>query len=200
MRPEASEPDFDRLHAAHRDAIGGYLRRLTHDVQLSEELAQETFLRVSRGLAGFRGDANPSTWIYRIATNVYLDHCRRLSSGIREGESRTVSLEELPDSQAPAAPPPLLPDRLLEDSEMGACIRQFIDGLAPESRAVLVLHDLQGLGIAEIASILDASPGSVKIRVHRARRQLRTLLAEHCDFDRGEDDVLRCDRKPTDPR
>lgn len=82
---------------------------------------------------------------------------------------------------------------------MGDCVRRFVDGLPPESRAVIVLHDLQGLTNAEVARVLDSTLESVKIRVHRARRMLGELLKEHCDFERDADDVLRCDRKQPGP-
>ena len=195
MPATPSSEIFDRLHDSHRSAIAAYLRRLTRNEALAEELTQETFLHVSQGLGEFRGESSAETWVYRIATNVYLDHCRRQASRGREAQAGALPLEELPDSRVPAAPLPLLPDRLLEDSEMGSCIREFVDGLPPDSRAVIVLHDLQGLGNAEIASVLECSIDSVKIRLHRARQKLRVLLTGHCDFDRDSNDVLRCDRK-----
>jgi len=82
---------------------------------------------------------------------------------------------------------------------MGRCIREFVDQLPPEYRAVVVLHDLEGLTNPEIAQALDCSLDAVKIRVHRARRQLRALLGENCDFDVDQGGALQCDRKqPSD--
>ncbi|MDP3940414.1 MAG: RNA polymerase sigma factor [Deltaproteobacteria bacterium] len=195
MAPPTTAERFDQLHAAHRDAIAGYLRRLTRNEALAEDLTQEAFLRAGRGLAGFRGESSPSTWIYHIATNVYLDHHRRRAARGRKAEAGALPLEDLPDSLIPSTPAPLLPDRLFEQSEMGSCVREFVDSLPPESRAMIVLHDLQGLTNAEIARVFDCSLENVKIRVHRARQKLKALLSEHCDFDRDGDDVLRCDRK-----
>jgi len=73
----AAAAGFEAIHARYRSLVLGYLRRLTRDAALAEELAQETFLRVSRSLPGFRGDSKLTTWLHRIATRVYLDHRRK---------------------------------------------------------------------------------------------------------------------------
>lgn len=190
----AAREGFEAIHAEHRKPILGYLRRLTRDLSLAEELTQETFLRVSRSLPGFRGDSKLTTWLYRIATRVYLDHRRK--EAVRSADPAELP-PDLVAASAPgssAAAGPRLPDRLFEDSEMGHCIREFVERLPPEYRAVIVLHDLQGLTNPEIAEVLDCSLATVKIRVHRARHQLRSLLSESCEIDYG-DGVVRCDRK-----
>lgn len=168
---------------------------MTGEIALAEDLAQETFVRVARSLERFRGESKLTTWLYRIATNAFLDHRRRLKARATEIPETDLKLppEALAEVEYPA---PKLPDRLLDDSEMGRCVREFVDGLPPEPRAVIVLHDLEGLKNREIAEILGCSLDAVKIRVHRARQRLRTVLGENCEFHRNEDDVLRCDRKP----
>jgi RNA polymerase sigma-70 factor (ECF subfamily) len=192
---------FAEIHENHRAKIEGYLYRMTRDRALAEELTQETFLRVSRGLPSFKGRSKLSTWIFRIATNVYLDHRRREAARSPGGAALPPEALE-PAVRAPlAGAGPRLPDRLFEDSEMGRCIREFVDRLPSEHAAVIILHDLEGKRNAEIAQILDCSLDTVKIRVHRARQKLRTLLAEHCDFDYTDEDVMQCDRKqPGDKR
>jgi RNA polymerase sigma-70 factor (ECF subfamily) len=196
----ASTGAFAEIHTNHRAKIQGYLYRMTRDRALAEELTQETFLRVSRGLPAFKGKSKLSTWIFRIATNIYLDHRRREAARSPEGAALPPEAVE-PTVRAPlAGSGPRLPDRLFEESEMGRCIREFVDRLPPDHAAVIILHDLEGKRNAEIAQILDCSLDTVKIRVHRARQQLKTLLAEHCDFDYTDEDVMQCDRKqPGDP-
>jgi RNA polymerase sigma-70 factor (ECF subfamily) len=198
--PRALAPDsFEEIHASHREGILRYLHRMTRDLSLAEELTQESFLRVSRGLPSFRGDSKLSTWLYRIATNVYLDQRRKEASRVRDPEALPPALIDPPDPASLSGSGPKLPDRLFEDSEMGSCIREFVDRLAPDQRAVVILHDLEGLKNTEIAQILDCSLDTVKIRVHRARQKLKALLGEHCDFDYSQEDELRCDRKqPSD--
>jgi RNA polymerase sigma-70 factor (ECF subfamily) len=186
---------FAEIHAGHRAKIQGYLYRMTRDSALAEELTQETFLRVSRGLPDFQGKSKISTWIFRIATNIYLDHRRREAARASHAEAPPPEILD-PPGQAPlSASGPRIPDRLFEESEMGRCIREFVDRLPPDHAAVIILHDLEGKRNAEIAQILDCSLDTVKIRLHRARQKLKVLLAEHCDFDYTDEDVLQCDRK-----
>jgi RNA polymerase sigma-70 factor (ECF subfamily) len=195
----SQEHAFAAVYRDHGEQILTYLHRLTRDLALAEELTQEVFLRVNRGLPGFRGDSKLTTWLYRIATRVYLDQLRRESARSADPDVLPPELIRPPVPGPAAGAEPRLPDRLFEDSEMGICIREFVDRLPPDHRAVIVLHDLEGLTNPEIAEALECSLDTVKIRVHRARRQLRALLSENCDFEVGEGGVLQCDRKqPSD--
>ena len=195
MDEAKSDVRFDEVYASSHEAVLGYLRRITGDVTLAEDLTQETFSRVAHGLPRFRGDSKPTTWLYRIATNTFLDHRRRLKT--RTTEIPELDLDMLDDVSSDLEDPaPKLPDRLLDDSEMGRCVREFVDGLPDEQRAVIVLHDLEGFKNREIAEILGCSLGTVKIRIHRARQELRDVLGENCEFYRSDDDVLQCGRKP----
>lgn len=188
------------IYTKHRAEIIRYLHRMTRELPLAEELTQETFIKVDRGLHGLREETNLTTWIYRIATNVYLDHSRTRDAQARRAQEIVPCLPEAPVRSALQSSEPRLSDRLLEESEMGSCIREIIDSLPPDHRAVIVLHDLQGLGNKEIARILDCSLDAVKIRVHRARQKLRTLLDRECDFEHSDENVLQCDRKqPENP-
>jgi len=194
-------PDsFAQVHDQHRDRILRYLHRLTRQAALAEDLTQETLFRASRALETFRGEAKLSTWLYRIATNVYLDHRRRESSRPAEALEWAQRPEGLRDAASLSVAGPRLPDRLFEDSEMGSCIREFVDRLPADHSAVIILHDLEGLKNREIAGVLDCSLDAVKIRIHRARQSLRTLLSKDCEFYYDERDVLRCDRKQSGNR
>jgi RNA polymerase sigma-70 factor (ECF subfamily) len=170
-----------------------YLLRMTQDQAVAEDLTQETFIRVYRGLPEFRGEASLATWIYRIATNVSLDHFRRRSTAqdtvthsLDEGET---DQEWLTDNQATS------PEQLAARSEMAACVEDFVGQLPPDYRAVLVLHDLQGMKNHEIAEVLDVSLDTVKIRLHRARKKLQGALTSGCDFAHDERNVLVCEQK-----
>lgn len=87
------------------------------------------------------------------------------------------------------------PEQLATQSEMSACVQSFIQRLSPNYRAVLVLHDLQGLKNREIAEVLDCSLSTVKIRLHRARSKLRESLNAGCDFDHDKRNVFVCEEK-----
>jgi RNA polymerase sigma-70 factor (ECF subfamily) len=194
MDHPAQRASFSEVHDRHRERIFGYLHRMTRDLSLAEDLTQDTFLRASRGLPDFKGNSKLSTWLYRIATNVYLDHRRR---EVRRAESAETAPGHpgLPGSGSAVSQQPKLPDRLFEESQMGACIREYVDGLRPDYRAVIILHDLQGLTNPEIARVLGCSVEAVKIRIHRARGKLRAVLTEHCDLEVSDENVLQCDRK-----
>jgi len=135
----------------------------------AEELSQETFLRVWKGLPRFRpgGPAKLSTWILTIATRVALNDLRRK-------EAKVVALEAIAARPSAATPA----DAEIEQRRAAEAVRQAIAGLSPEHRAVLVLREYHELEYAEIASALELDPGTVKSRLSRARSALREKLDE----------------------
>jgi RNA polymerase sigma-70 factor (ECF subfamily) len=185
--------NFSDVFAEYQRPIYNYLLRMTQNQAEAEDLTQETFIRVHYSLPSFRGEASLSTWIYRIATNVSLDHFRR--NATRQAKT-ALSLEET-ESEGEwivdeAASPP---EQVAAQSEMSDCVQRFIQGLPPSYRAVMVLHDLQGLKNREIADVLDCSLDTVKIRLHRARKKLRASLNAGCDFAHDERNVFVCEPK-----
>ncbi|MFQ5350566.1 MAG: RNA polymerase sigma factor, partial [Thermoanaerobaculia bacterium] len=156
------------------------------------EITQETFLRAHRKLSSLEDPAKLSPWLYRIATNLSYDWLRR--------SSRQPHLDSLSEPAAVAAEPddrgPRL-DQLIEQREMGSCVREYVESLPDSYRAVILLHDLEGLTNPEIAELLGISLATAKIRLHRARRRLREALGQGCSFSRDERDVLVCE--PNDP-
>ncbi len=193
-------PDFREIHDALRPRVLRYLARMAGEVE-AEDLAQEVFEKVSRGLEDFRGDAELSTWVYRIATNTALDRIRRRGRPTNsmdpsvaeyavaaEGD-RDVWTDEIRQT---------LEGRVIRD-EMNACIRDVINGLPENYRTVIILGDLEGFSDREIAEILGLSLRNAKIRLHRARVQLRKTLEKACVFYRSEENELACDRKKPFP-
>lgn len=195
MYPETL--DYQAVDDTYRPKVLRYLRRLAGERD-AEDLTQAAMLKVSEGLALFRGEAQLSTWIYRIATNVALD---RVRTGHFQFEQESIvanksavngweAAEDLAEHECPSA------EAMAIRGEMSACIREFVDRLPASYRAVLVLSDLEGFKNSEIAEILGLSLDTVKIRLHRARNQLKRELAAGCTFERDEHDELTCDRKP----
>ena len=88
-------------------------------------------------------------------------------------------------------------DELVIRKEMRECINEYIDGLPPDYKAVIVLSEQEGLANKEIAEILGISLDNVKIRLHRARAKLKAVLDEACDFYYTDQNTLACDRKQT---
>lgn len=188
-------PDLElsSVFRRYRGPIQRYARSLVRDPAEAEEITQETFLRAHRKLASLEDPSRLSPWLYRIATNLAYDRLRR--------SARQPPLDSLSEPEAaaePAAPEPRL-DRVMERREMSSCVREYIDRLPDSYRAVILLHDLQGLTNPEIARLLGISLATAKIRLHRARGRLREALGEGCSFSRDERDVFVCERKDQVP-
>ncbi len=184
--------DFEAVFAEYKQPIYSYLWGMTQNQVEAEDLTQETFIRVHRSLSTFRGESSLSTWIYRIATNVSLDHFRRNST---KQAKIAVSLEEAAPDGEWANERPVSPEQQAAQGEMSTCVEGHIHLLPPSYRAVLVMHDTQGLKNREIAEVLDCSLGTVKIRLHRARKKLRESLNNGCDFAHDERNVFVCEPK-----
>jgi RNA polymerase sigma-70 factor (ECF subfamily) len=88
---------------------------------------------------------------------------------------------------------------VIEQAEMSACVRKYIEELPTKYRQAILLHDLEGLSNPDIAEMLGASLDSVKIRIHRARRKLQIALAKHCDLSLDEQGVLVCEPADLSP-
>ena len=186
---------FEAIHASYRPRIVRYLTRLVGP-EAAEDLAQEVFVRVARGLPEFKGAAKLSTWIYRIATNVATDGLRsrafqktRSDKAIPDREGSGEDADALPDEKNPSV------ERQLMRDQMSSCVHDYINTLSKNYRAVVILSDIEGFTNQEIAEVLDVTLDTVKIRLHRGRAKLKEKLRNGCSFDRDEDNVLVCDPK-----
>jgi RNA polymerase sigma-70 factor (ECF subfamily) len=189
-------PDFREVHDALRPRVLRYLARMAGEAE-AEDLAQEVFAKVSRGLGDFRGDADLSTWVYRIATNTALDRLRRRGKPAESVDPSLVDAIVIAESDRNVWTDEIrqtLEGRVIRD-EMNACIRDVINRLPENYRTVIILGDLEGFQDREIAEILGLSLRNAKVRLHRARAQLRQALEKACIFYRSEENELACDRK-----
>jgi len=156
------EDAFEELVDRYKDLVFALIARTVQDRSRAEDLAQEVFLRVHRGLPYFRGEARLSTWIYRITANVCTQDPRALA---------TISL----DGERPP-PPPSAPDRRFGDLELRDRLEKAIARLPPHYRFVIAAHYLHGVQYDDIADALQLPLGTVKTQLHRAKQQLRRLL------------------------
>jgi RNA polymerase sigma-70 factor (ECF subfamily) len=156
---------------------------------VAEELLQETFMRINKGLPSFAGRSSIKTWAFSVASRVAADYLRH--------PDRRMRIVELADVAEPIDPDRAVDERMVL-GEMNECIRKVIDGLPDIYRAALILHDLEGLSAEQTAEICECSVASAKIRIHRARLRLKEALNEQCEFYRDPDSVFRCDRKAKD--
>jgi RNA polymerase sigma-70 factor (ECF subfamily) len=188
--PDLDAPAFvARLRGGDEDAFAALVRatsarllavarRMLGNEDEARDALQDAWLAAHRALPEFRGTARVSTWLHRIVVNAAL---MKLRSRRRRPEA---SLEDLlPDFDAQGCrheePPASLPDaeRALESRRTLERIRSAADRLPPLYREVFVLRDVEELDTAEVAALLGVGEGVVKIRLHRARQALRTLLA-----------------------
>lgn len=180
--------DYDNIYREFRPKIERYLRRLAGDADAAD-LTQTVFLKVGRGLETFRGESSLATWIYRIATNVARDHARSRGAAPAIEDLSDDTFGQIPDKGQERI------DLLHIRKEMRSCIREMVERLPEPYRAVLLLSDFEDLTNPQIAQILDLSVDTVKIRLHRARARLRSLMECGCTLYRDADSGLMCDRK-----
>lgn len=143
----------------------------------AEDAAQEAAIKIYRNLHMFRGDAQFRTWALSIARNEGLGRLRKAAN------RREDSLDALSDAQTGDFTPAILtswrevPTEALERKELGAILRQAIEGLPEIYRNVVLLRDIEELDVCETAAALAISESSVKVRLHRARAMLQRTLA-----------------------
>jgi RNA polymerase sigma-70 factor (ECF subfamily) len=190
-----AELDFDKIFSEFHEKVRRYLERLVGK-RYAEDVTQEVFLKISKGLGTFKGESSLSTWVYRVATNAALDTVK--SRSYRE-DGRTAMLDKADDeSEAGSVAVEgkgLSAEREAIRGEMNACIREFVDKLPPDYRTVIALSEIRELTNREIAEILGLSLDAVKIRLHRARARLQAEFERGCHFYHDEEGNLACDRK-----
>jgi RNA polymerase sigma-70 factor (ECF subfamily) len=184
-----AEPGVELTFAEHYPRIRRYVQSVVHDPADAEDLTQETFLRAHRRRDSLRDHDAALAWLYSIATHVCLDRLRQ--------RARQAEAQSQVEVEAVARPDPAPAAALrVEQEEMSSCVQAYVGELSDSYRAVLLLHDGEGLTSREIAALLGESTGSVKIRLHRARKRLQRVLETGCAFSQDERGTLVCEPKP----
>lgn len=186
-----SPPTVDEIEQ-HRPAIMRYIRYLVRDAAEAEDLAQETLLRAHREQASLQDLAALASWLYQIATHVSIDRLRQRARTVERQVDAPVEELPIPDRKWPS------PFTIIQQHEMSECVERYVADLSDAYRAVLLLHDADGLTADEIAHLLDLPRTTVKMRLHRARRQLEAALNNACSFGRDERGVFVCEPKVDD--
>lgn len=156
------------VDATYRDVYALCLRILV-DPEDARDTTQEAYLKVWRNLDGFRGEAQFSTWLYRVAANAAISRHRAR----KRQRARVVGYED--DAMARIPDPDSVEG--VAEARAGAGELEAALGMLPEHhRAAIVLRDVYGLSMQEIAATLKVSETAAKVRVHRARKRLRELV------------------------
>jgi RNA polymerase sigma-70 factor (ECF subfamily) len=175
IRAQADDAEsFGLLLERNRNVVVQYLCRMVQNRAIAEELAQDVFVRVYRSRLKYEPTAKFSTWLYRITTNVALNHFRdqkqtqnQVSLDFEDGERLR---REAPDRGL------LVEDRLLREA-LASQIRRAVRGLPAKQRAAVIMHKYQEMDYAQIAGVLGCTPSAVKALMFRAYETLRARLA-----------------------
>ena len=160
---------FEILVRRHEKTIFNLVYRMLGDYDDAAEVSQEVFLSAYRAIGQFRGDANFSTWLYRIALNHATTRRRSMSSR----QQKTVPIDDM----EPLSDPELGPAETLERKEIRERVQLALNKLEPDDATMILLRDLQDISYDEVARVLEIPVGTVKSRLHRARQALKTQLA-----------------------
>jgi RNA polymerase sigma-70 factor (ECF subfamily) len=175
---EGDDAGFDFLIAKYRRAIVHFMFRMVHNQAVAEELAQEVFLRVYRSRATYRAEARFSTWLYRIATNLGVNHARDTK---HERAASNIYLDQ-PDAETGTTPDvadstPLVEMTMLRDERMQA-IRDHVMALPERQRNAVLMHKYQDMDYKQIGEVLKLSESATKSLLFRAYQTLRERLKD----------------------
>jgi RNA polymerase sigma-70 factor (ECF subfamily) len=172
------ESAFSYLVQKYRRPMVGFMYRLCHNPSTAEELAQEVFLRVYRSRTTYEPSAKFTTWLYRIATNLAVNHARDTR---HERVENTVRLDE-PDQETGTTPDladeSLTAEEQILKRERLAAIRSKVNALPERQREAVIMHKYQQMDYREIAGVLKLSESATKSLLFRAYETLREQLKE----------------------
>jgi RNA polymerase sigma-70 factor (ECF subfamily) len=172
------EAGFNYLAGKYHRAMINFLFRMVHNQAVAEELAQEVFLRVYRSRESYRAEAKFTTWLYRIATNLAVNHARDTK---HERTAQTIYLDA-PDEESGMTPDvaddaPSVEQGMLRDERMAA-IRVHVMALPERQRMAVLMHKYQGMDYRQIGDVLKLSESATKSLLFRAYQTLRDKLKD----------------------
>ena len=175
---EGDESAFEYLVQKYRRAMVSFMYRMAHSSTVAEELAQEVFLRIYRSRSGYEATAKFTTWMYRIATNLAVNHARDTR---HERPENMVSLD-VPDAETgqtldiPGNSPTAEEDIIRQ--ERLAAIRKQVEALPERQRLAVIMHKFQQMDYKQIADVLKLSESATKSLLFRAYQTLRVQLKD----------------------
>jgi RNA polymerase sigma-70 factor (ECF subfamily) len=179
---------FEMLVVKYQRRVQRLIGRMVRDVDLVQDISQETFIRAYRALPQFRGDSAFYTWLYRIAVNTAKKALGELKrdllvsegsfSNAEDGDETSRVENELSDGETP--------DALLASKEIAAAVNAAIEDLSEDLRQAITLREIEGLSYEEIASVMNCPIGTVRSRIFRARESIAERLRPLLDTQKGE--------------
>src|ERR1019366_565451 len=174
------EDAFRELVRRYERPVFSLIFRMVRDSATAEDLAQDTFIKVLNHVDRYRPEFKLSSWLFKIANNVAIDHLRRrqLDTISMSGSPHAESAAEIESTSFDVASTAESALDKIESKELGSAIEKAIAKLRPEYRSCILLRHVEGRSYEEIAATLDLPLGTVKTYIHRARHELREAL-EH---------------------
>ncbi len=163
--------DFEQIVREHKHKVFNTCLGFVKNAEDAEDLAQEVFIEVYRKLDGFRGDARPGTWLYRIAVNKSLEYIRKTGRQKRKAESQQL-IEDSSLSTGRFDHPGVT----LENKERAAILFSAIDTLPESQKVAFTLQKVEGLSLKEIGGVMKKKEGAIESLLNRARENLKVKL------------------------
>jgi RNA polymerase sigma-70 factor (ECF subfamily) len=178
LAQEGREVAFRELVRRYERPVFSLVYRMVRDRETAEDLAQDAFIKVLNHIDRYSPEFKFSSWVFKIANNVAIDHLRRrrLDTVSMDGSPHASSAAEVEASTFDVASDQESALDEMEARELGDAIESAIGLLRPEYRACIMLRHVEGRSYEEIASTLDLPLGTVKTYIHRARHELRRAL------------------------
>lgn len=171
---------YDQFHGRVRN----FILALVRDEWTTDDLVQETFIRVRSNLDTLKDTSRLAPWIFRIARNLCLDHFR----GLQKTSLNECDIEDAKDAFKEA-----MVQKKLEQHEMSLCVQDVVRLLPEPFQSVITLFDIAELSHREIAEVQGTTVENVKVRLHRGRKKLKELFEQKCTFEVDERNVLVCE-------
>ena len=178
LAQQGKELAYRELLARYERPVFSLIFRMVRDREMAEDLSQETFIKVLNNIDRYSPDFKFSSWLFKIANNLTIDHLRRrrLNTISIEGAPDAVTAESARATSIVIASGDESPLAELESKELGLSIERAIAQLRPEYRACIMLRHVEDRSYEEIAEIVKLPLGTVKTYIHRARHELRAAL------------------------
>ena len=178
--------NFYSIFNEYHDRLKKFVTITVKNEWVVDDIVQEVFVRAHSKIDTLKDHDKIGSWLFRIAYRLCMDHFRK--------ESRKAP-EDIVDFRGMNASSYSTTERKLEQHQMSVCVQNQMLLLPENYRTVIWLFDVLGFTLKEIADILELSVENVKIRLHRARKKLKSILSQKCSFEKDERNVLVCEPK-----
>jgi RNA polymerase sigma-70 factor (ECF subfamily) len=180
LAQQGKETAFREIVRRYERPVFSLVFRMVRDRETAEDLAQDTFIKVLNHIDKYRPEFKLSSWLFKIANNVAIDHLRRrqLDTVSMDGSRHAATASEIEATSFDVGDHQESALEEMESKELGSAIERAIAKLRPEYRSCIMLRHVEGRSYEEIAATLDLPLGTVKTYIHRARHELREAL-EH---------------------